>query len=229
MPALADAGDAHRGSADLHAAAEGLGHGVGRHDGLGGHGPVVGAGGRKRLREGRGDAVDRQLLHDHAGGERQDLSGRHTDQRGEAGCGVARALQAVGTRARIRVAGVDHQGPDALTAFGHAGQRLAAHLDRSGTETILREHAGDGHPFIQQEHGHVLAIGLAHARLGKTDAHARDGQQGSGIGRMKMNSHGFSLWVCWDRRLHGQARGRARDTVPGEPPPGGPLGMNRPF
>ena len=171
--ALADARDGHRGTTDLHLRRECLGQCVGGHDALGGTRPVA----RLRVGDGGGqsrfDAVIGQRLHDHAGGERQDLLGRHAQLAGERNAGGARTRQAVCPRARIGVTGVDDHGADGLAA----GQMLAADLHRRCAKAVLREHARHAGALVQQEHGEVLAVGLADTGFGNTDAHARDGVQ----------------------------------------------------
>ena len=171
--ALADARDGHRGTTDLHLRRECLGQCVGGHDALGGTRPVAGlrvgdGGGQSRF-----DAVVGQRLHDHAGRERQDLLGRHAQLAGERNAGGARTRQAVCPRARVGVAGVDDHGADGLAA----GQMLAADLHRRCAKAVLREHARHAGALVQQEHGEVLAVGLADTGFGNTDAHARDGVQ----------------------------------------------------
>ncbi len=78
--ALADAGHGHGAAAELHGQRRGLGHGIRRHDRLGGIGPAVGPRVGQRRRQRRLDPLVRQRFHDHAGGKRQHLLGAAAEQ-----------------------------------------------------------------------------------------------------------------------------------------------------
>jgi hypothetical protein len=95
---------------------------------------------------------------------------------------VARALQAVLAGAGVGIAGVDDHGADGRAAR----QMLAADLHRRGAEAVLREHAGHAGAFVQQQHGQVLAVGLAHAGLGHAQSHAGDREELRGIGAVRL-------------------------------------------
>ncbi|MPM88602.1 hypothetical protein SDC9_135706 [bioreactor metagenome] len=66
---------------------------------------------------------------------------------------------------------------------------LAADLHGSCAETVLGEDARHRGACVEQEHRQVLAIGLAHAGFGNTNANAIDRQQISGDGSGKIHGH----------------------------------------
>ena len=184
--ALADAGDGHRAAANLRLRREGLGQGVRGHDAFGRAGPVAGLRIGNRSGQARLDAVVGQGFHDHAGGERQDLLGRHAQLACERNAGGARTCQAVRTRACIGVAGVDDHGSDRLAA----AQVVAADLHRGRAEAVLGEHARHAGAFVQQEHGQVLAVGLADTGFGHTNPNTGNRVQVGGNRGNKIHRHG---------------------------------------
>ncbi|MEY3859661.1 MAG: hypothetical protein RL568_1091, partial [Actinomycetota bacterium] len=110
--AFADASDGDGLARQHHLRTVGLGHRVGGHDAFCGFGPVC------RLRIGNGgrhaghNAIDRQVLHDDASGERQNLLRLHFEQGSHGIRSSARIGQAFGTSACIGIARVNHQGPN---------------------------------------------------------------------------------------------------------------------
>ena len=97
---------------------------------------------------------------------------------GQRDTGAQGATPAIGAGAGIGVAGVDQQGADVIGAR----QMLAAKLDRRCAKAVLREDAGDRRAWVEQHHGEVLAVGLAHTRFGDAQAHAGNRKQVSRIG-----------------------------------------------
>ena len=114
------------------------------------------------------DAVVGQRLHDHAGGERQNLLGCHVELARQGDAGGPRAHQAIGARAGVGIARIDHHGTDGL-APTQVGQMLAADLHGRRTETVLGKDTRHTRTFIEQEHSEVFAMGFADTGFGNTD------------------------------------------------------------
>ena len=131
-----------------------LGHGVGRHDRLGGLRPAVRPRIGERGRQRRLDALVRQRLHDHAGGKRQHLLGAAAEQSAERSARRARARQPVGAGAGVGIAGVDQD----RAHLAARGEVLAAQLHRRGAEPVGGEHAGDRGAGIERHHGQVAPV-----------------------------------------------------------------------
>jgi hypothetical protein len=129
---------------------------------------VVGLRIGQRGRQAGLDAVQRQRLHDDAGGERQHLLGRHVQCRASA-MQVARAR----TRPSSPVPAFALPVLITIARMSPVRQVLAADLHRRGAEAVAREHARRPPRRVEQEDGEVLAVGLADARFGDADAHAR--------------------------------------------------------
>ncbi|MNT52131.1 hypothetical protein D3C72_1891400 [compost metagenome] len=125
------------------------------------------------------------MLQDHAGRERQHLAGGDAKLSGQRVARGARSLQARLAGTGVGIAGVDHQRADARAR----GQVLAADLHRRGAEAVLREHAGHGAALGHADHEHILAIGLADARLGPTQLHAGNGFQILCLGQRQVHGH----------------------------------------
>ncbi|MPM26330.1 hypothetical protein SDC9_72831 [bioreactor metagenome] len=66
---------------------------------------------------------------------------------------------------------------------------FAADLHGCCAEAVLGEHTRNGRALVEQEHRDILAVGLAHARLGHTNAHTGDGVQCSWIRGGKVHWH----------------------------------------
>ena len=152
-------------------------HGVGGHDRLRRLRPVC-------FRE-RGDAsrqpgsyaLDRERLHDYAGGKRQHLFRCATQQRSDLAAGLPGARQTVLTGTGVGAAGVDHQCLNSASL-----QMRLRHRDRCGAEAVAGEHAGNPRVFGQGHQHQVLATGLADAGFGDAKAHALHRQQQRWIG-----------------------------------------------
>ena len=89
--------------------AESLGHGVGGHDAFSRLGPVLCLRIGNGSRHARHNAIDRQVFHDDARREGQDLLGFDFENCGQGFSSGTCVGQALGTGARIGVAGVDDQ------------------------------------------------------------------------------------------------------------------------
>ncbi|MDT4838970.1 hypothetical protein FQZ97_727490 [compost metagenome] len=109
---------------------------------------------------------------------------------GQGSASLARMGQARRTRARVGVAGIDHQRTNTLPRR----QVLTAHLHRGGGVTVLGEHRANRTTLVQQKDREILAIGLANACLSHTDAHAPDGEQVRGRRRVELNGHVNSVY-----------------------------------
>ena len=186
--ALADPRDRDRGAPERHLGAERFGHRIGGHDAFGCTAPMV----RPRISNGGwqpgGNTVDRQRLHDDARGERQHLCGGDAQLGGQCIAGGAGTLQPILAGTGIGVASVDHHGTDALTLVQRQG--FTAHLHRRCAKTVLREHASHGGPLIEQKDRQILALRLAHARFGHTNAHTGHWKQVGGNRGREIHWHG---------------------------------------
>ena len=186
---LADAGDVDASTADFCRGTVGLGQGIGGHDAFGGHGPLVRRGCGDRIRQFGDDAIHRQRLHDHAGRERQDLLRLHAKLCRHGIAGLARMLQAAGTGTGVGIAGVDHQCANGRVV---GRQMFAADLHRCGAIAVLRKYGTNAGTLVQQDHGQVLAVGLAHTGFGHAQTHAGDRMQIFGTGGLELYGHGSS-------------------------------------
>ena len=106
---FANASDGDRLTRQHHLRAESLGHGVGGHDAFSRLGPVLCLRIGNGSRHARHNAIDRQVFHDDARRERQDLLGLDFENCGQCFRSSTRVGQAFGTGARIGVARVDDQ------------------------------------------------------------------------------------------------------------------------
>ena len=149
---------------------------------------MVGARIGKGRRQPSRNAVNWQGLHDDASGERQHLRGGDTQLRGQCIAGGAGTLQPILAGTGIGVAGVDHQGTNALALVRRQG--FTAHLHGRCAKTVLREHTPHGGPLIEQKDRQVLALRLAHARFGHTNAHTGHWKQVGGNGGREIHWHG---------------------------------------
>ena len=139
-----------------------LRHGVGGHDRLGRDGPVIRPPIGQRRRQRGLDAIVRQRLHDHAGGERQHLLGRAAEQRRQRGAGGTGASEPVGTGACVGVTRVDEDGAYARTC----GKMLAAKLHGRSAEAVVGEDARNRRALGQGHDGEVASVRLADAGHG---------------------------------------------------------------
>ena len=183
--ALAHAGDVHCHAIDLHALAEGLGHGVGGHDAFGCACPVRWLGIGQGCGQARNQAIHGQGFQNHTRGKRQHLLRRQPQVLGQGLAGGAGALQAIGACASVGIAGVDDQSANLRTGL----QVLTAHLHGCGAKAVLREHASHAGAFIEQKHRQVFAVGFANTGFGHTNAHTAHGVQRSRIKSGKIYGH----------------------------------------
>jgi hypothetical protein len=176
---LGHAGDLHLPAVERHRSSGQLVDGVGRHHALGGgkEGLVVGVELLGGCLDPSGNSVHRQELADDSGGEDQGLrfvgfAGRG----GEPGhlAGVGQALLA---RAGVRVTRVDYHRTHPLT-----GRPLTIQHDRSGTDHVLRVHAGGHRGGVADHEDEILLLGIRldpavnacqPKTLGNADGHQR--------------------------------------------------------
>ena len=186
---LADPRDGDRLPIDLHLARSCLGHGIGRHDGLGRDAPVAFLQVSQRRRQSGFDAIGGQRLHDHAGRERQHLLRCDLQLARQGHAGRERADQPVFAGARVRIAGVDDQRTRA-----HARcEVLARQLHRRGAEAVLREHTRHGAALLQRDDREIASVGLAYAGHGDAQLHAGNRVQCVGVGSQEIDGHGASM------------------------------------
>jgi len=107
---FANARDGDRLTRQHHLRAESLGHGVGGHDAFSRLGPVLCLRIGNGSRHARHNAIDRQVFHDDARRERQDLLRLYFEQGSHCICCRTRICQAFGTSSSIGIASVDDQG-----------------------------------------------------------------------------------------------------------------------
>ena len=170
-------------------ARHGLGDDVGGHDGMGRVEPVVGFETGDGLRQSRHDFLDRQRLHDDAGGIGQHLFIGAAQQFRQGGAGGARSIHALLAGACIGVAGVHHQRADGLAGC----EMFARHRHRRGAKTVLGEDAGDRRAVIQLDDQHVLAVGALDPGFRRAQLNARHGQKFARDGRRQFYRHVYFL------------------------------------
>ena len=167
--------------ADAAFARGGFGYGIGGHDGAGGVEPACGG----DFGQDGDDAVGRQGFENDAGGEGQHLADGAADLFGCRFAHGQRAVDAVGARACVGVAGVDNEG-----AYAVGVEKVAfADTHGRGAEAILREHRADGAAARQHHQGEVVVMRLFDAGLAGEHADAVDGQQAVGGGRLVVDRH----------------------------------------
>jgi hypothetical protein len=66
---------------------------------------------------------------------------------------------------------------------------LSANLYRGSTETVSREDARYAGTRVQQDHGEVLAVGLADTCFSDTDADTRNGMEVGRLGSRQIDRH----------------------------------------
>ena len=190
--ALGNAGHHHLAAGQLHAARYGLGQRVGRHDGLGRLRPVRGRQIGHGLRHAGRDALDRQMLQDHAGGHGQHGIGRHAQCGSHGLTDLLCVALPFGTGAGIGHAGVHDQRPHLSL---RSRQMLARHHHRGCTETVAGKDPRHLGTLGQTHHQQVAPARFADACTGGTQFHAGYGQQAGGIGSGQIDGHGVFLVV----------------------------------
>ena len=147
---------------------------------------MIGAGIGERRRQTRFDSVEWQRLHDDAGRKWEDLRRRHVEPICQRLAGRARSGQPFGAGARVRIAGVDHKGPN----VDFRSKMLPTDLDRRRTKAVAGEHACDTGPLIQEYNRQVFAAGLANRRLRRAKTDTRYGTQISWVRCRQVDRHG---------------------------------------
>ena len=131
----------------------------------------------------------RQGFHDDARGKRQHLFGSDIQLARQRNTTSVSPAQTVIAGARVGVTSVDKHGANAVALPRVFGQMLTTDLHRSGAKTVLCEHGAHRGAFVEQQHGQILAVGLADARLGDSPAHTRNGVKVSGGGGNQIDGH----------------------------------------